>query len=62
VLVSDRVGERARGDLPRRGHRVVARRETYSTPNFARPVAVRVTARGLEAGLEQYSAAAAAGV
>jgi hypothetical protein len=35
--------------------------ETYSTLNFARPVAIRVTPGGLEAGLEQYGAAAAAG-
>ncbi|HSE91869.1 MAG TPA: gamma-glutamyltransferase, partial [Methylomirabilota bacterium] len=62
VLVSDRVGERAVSDLARRGHRVVAKRETYATLNFARPVAVRVTPQGLEAGLEQYAAAAAAGV
>ncbi|MGH7392625.1 MAG: gamma-glutamyltransferase [Candidatus Rokuibacteriota bacterium] len=62
VLVSDRVGERALRDLARRGHRVVPRRETYSTLNFARPVAVRVTPRALEAGLEPYAAAAAAGV
>jgi hypothetical protein len=40
---------------------VAPRRETYSTLNFARPVAVRVTRAGLEAGLEQYAAAAAAG-
>ncbi len=61
VLVSDRVDERALRDLARRGHRVVPRRETYATLTFARPVAVRVTPRGLEAGLEQYAAAAAAG-
>lgn len=62
VLVSDRLGEKALRDLARRGHHVIAKRETYSTLNFARPVAVRVTARGLEAGLEQYAAAAAAGI
>jgi hypothetical protein len=47
--------------LARRGHTVVLKEETYSTLNFARPVAVRVTPKGLEAGAEAYSAAAAAG-
>jgi gamma-glutamyltranspeptidase/glutathione hydrolase len=61
VLVSDRVGEAALATLARRGHAVVPKEESYSALNFARPVAIRVTAKGLEAGLEQYSAAAAAG-
>ena len=61
VLVSTRVGDKALAGLARRGHRVVPREESYSSLNFARPVAIRVTPRGLEAGLEQYSAAAAAG-
>jgi len=61
VLVSTRVGEKTLAGLARRGHRVAPKEESYSTLNFARPVAIRVTARGLEAGLEQYSAAAAAG-
>jgi gamma-glutamyltranspeptidase/glutathione hydrolase len=61
VLVSTRVGEAALAGLARRGHSVVPMEETYSTLNFARPVAIRVTAQGLEAGIEQYGAAAAAG-
>ncbi|HEX5815701.1 MAG TPA: gamma-glutamyltransferase [Methylomirabilota bacterium] len=61
VLVSTRVGEAALAGLAKRGHAVVPMQETYSTLNFARPVAIRVTPRGLEAGLEQYGAAAAAG-
>jgi gamma-glutamyltranspeptidase / glutathione hydrolase len=61
VLVSTRVGDKALAGLARRGHKVVPKEESYSSLNFARPVAVRVTSRGLEAGLEQYSAAAAAG-
>ena len=61
VLVSTRVGEKALLGLARKGHRVVAKDESYSTLNFSRPVAVRVTPKGLEAGCEQYSAAAAAG-
>jgi len=61
VLVSTRVGEAALAGLAKRGHAVVPMQETYSTLNFARPVAIRVTPGGLEAGLEQYGAAAAAG-
>jgi gamma-glutamyltranspeptidase/glutathione hydrolase len=61
VLVSARVGDTALAGLARRGHRVVPKEESYSTLNFARPVAICVTRRGLDAGLEQYSAAAAAG-
>jgi gamma-glutamyltranspeptidase/glutathione hydrolase len=61
VLVSTRVGASALAGLARRGHSVVPKEETYSTLNFARPVGIRVSARGLEAGVEQYGAAAAAG-
>jgi gamma-glutamyltranspeptidase/glutathione hydrolase len=61
VLVSTRVGEAALAALARRGHSVVPKEESYSTINFARPVAIGVTAKGLEAGVEQYGAAAAAG-
>jgi gamma-glutamyltranspeptidase/glutathione hydrolase len=61
VLVSTRVGEKALDGLAKRGHTVVPKEESYSTLNFSRPVAIRVTPKGLEAGLEQYSAAAAAG-
>jgi gamma-glutamyltranspeptidase/glutathione hydrolase len=61
VLVSTRVGEEALAGLARRGHAVVPKEESYSTLNFARPVAIRVTPKGLEAGLEQYGMAWAAG-
>ncbi len=61
VLVSARVGDKALAGLAKKGHKVAAKHETYSTLNFARPVAIRVTAKGLEAGVEQYSAASAAG-
>jgi gamma-glutamyltranspeptidase/glutathione hydrolase len=61
VLVSTRVGEAALTALARRGHAVVPKEESYSTLNFARPVGIRVTPKGLEAGVEQYGAAAAAG-
>ena len=61
VLVSTRVGEAALTALAKRGHSVVPKEESYSTLNFARPVAIRITPKGLEAGIEQYGAAAAAG-
>jgi gamma-glutamyltranspeptidase/glutathione hydrolase len=61
VLVSTRVGEAALRALTTRGHSVVPKEETYSTLNFARPIGIRVTPGGLEAGVEQYGAAAAAG-
>jgi gamma-glutamyltranspeptidase/glutathione hydrolase len=61
LLVSTRVGEKSLLGLARKGHQVVAKDESYSTLNFSRPVAIRVTPKGLEAGCEQYSAAAAAG-
>jgi gamma-glutamyltranspeptidase/glutathione hydrolase len=61
VLVSTRVGEAALAGLARRGHTVVPKEETYSRLNFARPVAIRVTPRGLEAGVEQFGMAWAAG-
>jgi gamma-glutamyltranspeptidase / glutathione hydrolase len=61
VLVSTRVGDKSLAGLARRGHKVVPKAESYSSLNFARPVAIRVTPRGLEAGCEQYSAASAAG-
>jgi gamma-glutamyltranspeptidase / glutathione hydrolase len=61
LTVSARVGEKALAGLAKKGHKVVPKHETYSTLNFARPVAIRVTAKGLEAGCEQYCAASAAG-
>jgi gamma-glutamyltranspeptidase / glutathione hydrolase len=61
VLVSTRVGDKALAGLAKKGHVVVPKEETYSSLNFSRPVAIRVTPKGLEAGCEQYSAASAAG-
>ena len=61
LLVDDRVGEKALTGLRRLGHRVVPRTESYATMNFAKPVGIRVTRRGLEAGLDHLRAAAAAG-
>jgi gamma-glutamyltranspeptidase/glutathione hydrolase len=59
--VDDRVGEKNLEALQKRGHKVVRKTETYASLNFARPVGVRVTAKGLEAGLDSFGAAAAAG-
>jgi gamma-glutamyltranspeptidase/glutathione hydrolase len=61
LMVDDRVGERALAALERLGHAVVPMHETYSTLNFSRPVGIRVTPAGLEAGLDHLGAAAAAG-
>jgi gamma-glutamyltranspeptidase/glutathione hydrolase len=59
--VDDRVGEKALEALAKRGHKVVRKTETYASLNFARPVGVRITPKGLEAGLDSFGAAAAAG-
>jgi gamma-glutamyltranspeptidase/glutathione hydrolase len=59
--IDDRVGEKNMDALRKRGHTVVRKTETYASLNFARPVGVRVTAKGLEAGLDSFGAAAAAG-
>lgn len=62
LWVDDRVGERCLAGLRRRGHRVTSRQESYSTINFAKPIAIRITSTGLEAGLDHLRPAAAAGV
>ena len=59
--VDDRVGDKALDGLKRRGYDVVPRHETYSTVRFSRPIGIRVTPKGLEAGLDALGAAAAAG-
>jgi gamma-glutamyltranspeptidase/glutathione hydrolase len=59
--LDDRVGEKNLEALAKRGHTVVRKTETYASLNFARPVGVRVTPKGLEAGLDSFGAAAAAG-
>ncbi len=61
LWVDDRVGEKALTALRRLGHPVVERRESPSTFYFSRPVAIRVTRHGLEAGLDHLRPAAAAG-
>jgi gamma-glutamyltranspeptidase / glutathione hydrolase len=59
--IDDRVGEKTMDALGKRGHTIVRKTETYASLNFARPVGVRVTPKGLEAGLDSFGAAAAAG-
>lgn len=59
--VDDRVGEAALRALGRRGHDVLPREETYASLFFAKPIAIRVTKGGLEAGLDHLRPAAAAG-
>jgi len=59
--VDDRVGAKALAALTRMGHPVVARHENLSTLFFSRPVAIRVTKNGLEAGLDHLRASAAVG-
>jgi len=61
LWVDDRVGPAVLRALERLGHRVVAKHQAHGTFYFARPVAIRVTRRGLEAGLEHLNQAAAAG-
>jgi gamma-glutamyltranspeptidase/glutathione hydrolase len=61
LWVDDRVGERSLAALRRMGHRVIPRRETPSTLFFSRPVGVRVTRAGLEAGLDHLRTSTAVG-
>jgi gamma-glutamyltranspeptidase/glutathione hydrolase len=61
LWVDDRVGAKALAALAKMGHPVVPKHEDISTLFFARPVAIRVTREGLEAGLDALRAAAAAG-
>jgi gamma-glutamyltranspeptidase/glutathione hydrolase len=62
LWVDDRVGDSSLKALRRMGHPVVPKRSEPGTLYFSRPVAIRVTKRGLEAGLEPLHAAAAAGI
>ena len=60
--IDDRVGEKNLDALRRRGHGLNVKTETYAGHNFAKPVGVRITPKGLEAGLDTFGAAAAAGI
>ncbi len=62
LWVDDRVGETKLAALGKLGHRVIPRRVSFSTLYFSRPVAIRITRQGLEAGLDPFSQASAAGI
>ncbi|HEX9125154.1 MAG TPA: gamma-glutamyltransferase, partial [Methylomirabilota bacterium] len=62
LWVDDRVGEGSLKALERMGHPVVPKRSDPGTLYFSRPVAIRVTKKGLEAGLDPFHDAAAAGI
>jgi gamma-glutamyltranspeptidase/glutathione hydrolase len=62
LWVDDRVGAQPLAALRKMGHDVVPKHQAYGTFYFSRPVAIRVGRRGLEAGLDQLNAAAAAGI
>jgi gamma-glutamyltranspeptidase / glutathione hydrolase len=62
LLVDDRVGEAALAGLRKRKHPVTPKHCTVGNLFFARPITIRVTRKGLEAGLDATSDASAAGV
>jgi len=62
LWVDDRVGEASLKALGRMGHPVVPKRTDPGTLYFSRPVAIRVAKKGLEAGLDPFHDAAAAGI
>ena len=62
LLVDDRVGEAALAALRTRKHPVTPKDCTVGNMYFARPIAIRITRKGLEAGLDPTSDASAAGV
>jgi gamma-glutamyltranspeptidase / glutathione hydrolase len=61
LIVDETVGAKILGELGRLGWALSPRKESYATANFAKPVAIRVTSKGLEAGLDALRPAAAAG-
>jgi gamma-glutamyltranspeptidase len=62
LLVDDRVGEVALAALRKRKHPVTPKDCTVGNMYFARPIAIRITKKGLEAGLDPTSDASAAGL
>jgi gamma-glutamyltranspeptidase/glutathione hydrolase len=61
LWVDDQVSEKHLNTLRKKKHPVVGKHPSFGTFYFARPVAIRVTRKGLEVGLDPFSAAAAAG-
>jgi len=62
LWIDDRVGAATIETLEEMGHAVVPKTVSFSSFFFARPIAIRISRRGLEAGLDPFSAASAAGV
>ena len=62
LWVDDRVGPAKMAALKKMGHPVAPKTMTFSAFFFARPVAIRITKQGLEAGLDPWSDASAAGI
>jgi gamma-glutamyltranspeptidase / glutathione hydrolase len=62
LWIDDRVGPATIAALEKMGHPVVPKTMTFSAFFFARPVMVRIARQGLQAGLDPWSDAAAAGV
>jgi gamma-glutamyltranspeptidase/glutathione hydrolase len=61
LSIDQRVGDKAIAALRKRGHTVAPWEETFATFGLAKPVGIRVTDKGLEAGLDHLRPAAAAG-
>ena len=61
VMIDERVGDKVIAALRKRGHDAIPKEETFATLQFAKPVGIRVTDKGLEAGLDHLRPAAAAG-
>ena len=61
LSIDQRVGDKTIAALRRRGHKVSAWEETFATFGLAKPLGIRVTDKGLEAGLDHLRPAAAAG-
>jgi hypothetical protein len=62
LLVDDRVGEVALAGLRKRKHPLTPKHCSVGNMFFARPIAIRITPKGLEAGLDPTSDASAAGI
>ena len=62
LLVDDRIGEAAVAGLRKRKHPVTPKHCSVGNFFFARPITIRITRKGLEAGLDATSDASAAGV
>jgi gamma-glutamyltranspeptidase/glutathione hydrolase len=62
LWVDDRVGAATLETLKKMRHPVTPKTVSFSSFFFARPIAIRIARQGLEAGLDPFSTASAAGV